>query len=165
MEENYAKLISDLVKSFESSMPESEKDMAKDFEKYLNMKLNILEKSELTKNKDPKTIEKTLVYVAEKISQMSLEDVKREIVIDESLIKIKKSSAKLFELAKNVQRGEKITINSKDLENYVVILNEELKNVKQFNKKQAGNLVSEGILDYQFIKNPQTSITSIRLGK
>ena len=44
-------------------------------------------------------------------------------------------------------------------------LNELLKSVKAFNKQQAIWLVSEGILDLNFVKNPKTDIMSIRLGR
>ena len=44
-------------------------------------------------------------------------------------------------------------------------LNIALKEVKDYNKQQAVWLVSEGILDLNFVKNPKTEIMSIRLGK
>lgn len=37
--------------------------------------------------------------------------------------------------------------------------------VRDFNKMQAEILISEGILDFNFIKDPHTNIISLRLSK
>ena len=55
--------------------------------------------------------------------------------------------------------------NDQELEDMKNTLNKALKEVKDYNKQQAVWLVSEGILDLNFVKNPKTEIMCIRLGK
>ena len=68
-------------------------------------------------------------------------------------------------MAYNTIEGQKVEIDEKSLNDLQEKLVQNLKKVRDFNKMQSEILVSEGILDLNFIKEPQIETTSLRLSR
>ena len=68
-------------------------------------------------------------------------------------------------MAYNTIEGQKVEIDEKSLNDLKEKLVQNLKKVRDFNKMQSEILVSEGILDLNFIKEPQIETTSLRLSR
>lgn len=81
-------------------------------------------------------------------------------VIDNNFEKIKEISNKVFVDARNILNGKKIEYNLSDK---VVEMEKLISKVEKHNKEQAEKLISEAILDMNFIDNPNTEICSLRL--
>ena len=112
-----------------------------------------------------KMIEYLLRYSTDNAIKMPLNQKKQMLVKDESFEKIRALSDKAFEMTQDVLAKKLTEPNDQELEDMKNTLNKALKEVKDYNKQQAVWLVSEGILDLNFVKNPKTEIMSIRLGK
>ena len=165
--EEYKTIITELVNKFADSIENSEdkKELTIAFEKYLNNLKEMAEKSDSGIEDKGKTIEFLLRYSTDNAIKMSLNQKKQMLVRDESFEKIREISNKAFEMTQDVLAKKLTEPNDQELEDMKNTLNQALKEVKDYNKQQAVWLVSEGILDLNFVKNPKTEIMSIRLGR
>lgn len=82
-------------------------------------------------------------------------------VIDNNFEKIKKISNKVFIEARNILNEKKLEYSLSDKK--VVEMEELVGKVERCNKEQAEKLLSEAILDMNFIDNPNTEVCSLRL--
>lgn len=165
--EEYRTIITELVNKFADSIENSEdkKELTIAFEKYLNNLKEMADKADSGIEDKEKTIEYLLRYSTDNAIKMSLSQKKQMLVKDESFEKIRALSDKAFEMTQDVLAKKLTEPNDQELEDMKNTLNKALKEVKDYNKQQAVWLVSEGILDLNFVKNPKTEIMSIRLGK
>ncbi len=165
--EEYRTIITELVNKFADSIENSEdkKELTIAFEKYLNNLKEMADKSDSGIEDKEKMIEYLLRYSTDNAIKMSLSQKKQMLVKDESFEKIRALSDKAFEMTQDVLAKKLTEPNDQELEDMKNTLNKALKEVKDYNKQQAVWLVSEGILDLNFVKNPKTEIMSIRLGK
>ena len=165
--EEYKMVITELVKKFDDSIEnqEDKKELSSAFEKYLYNLKEMADKSDSGIEDKEKMIEYLLRYSTDNAIKMPLNQKKQMLVKDESFEKIRALSDKAFEMTQNVLAKKLTEPNDQELEDMKNTLNKALKEVKDYNKQQAVWLVSEGILDLNFVKNPKTEIMSIRLGK
>lgn len=166
--DNYKEIIDELVREFADSIKDvnENKELVNAFEKYLYSMKEIAEKSVGNTGKnDKEKIEFILRYSTENTINLSLEQKKQKILIDENFQKICSISNKAFEIAKEAAVNPPIDINKDELISMVDTLNHLKENVRDFNKNEAIWLASEGILDLKFVNNPNTKLMSIRLGK
>lgn len=166
--ENLKKIIDKLVIKFSESLNEAfdKERLTETFEKYLYKQVETEEKINQNFNIDDKSdMESLLKYVTDDVIKLPLEQKRQMLIKDESFETIRSISNNAFEMAQEAHAGKINNIDETKVDEMKKTLNESLKSVKAFNKQQAVWLVSEGILDLNFVKNPKTDIMSIRLGR
>ena len=141
-----------------------------DYEKYLYKQVETEEKINQNFNIGHKIdhkidMEYLLNSVTDDVIKLPLEQKRQMLIKDESFETIRSISNNAFEMAQEAHAGKINNIDETKVDEMKKTLNESLKSVKAFNKQQAVWLVSEGILDLNFVKNPKTDIMSIRLGR
>ena len=168
MEKKYIELIMELVREFKNVLPEEteKKELIDSFEKYLYEIVEQIQKSEYEniENKE-EFVESVLKSETKSIIELTLENKKQKLINDEPFNQIQVISSKAFEMAYNTLEGQKVEIDEKSLNDLQEKLVQNLKKVRDFNKMQSEILVSEGILDLNFIKEPQIETTSLRLSR
>ena len=168
MEKKYIELIMELVREFKNVLPEEteKKELIDSFEKYLYEIVEQIQKSEYEniENKE-EFVESVLKSETKSIIELTLENKKQKLINDEAFNQIQVISSKAFEMAYNTIEGQKVEIDEKSLNDLQEKLVQNLKKVRDFNKMQSEILVSEGILDLNFIKEPQIETTSLRLSR
>ena len=82
---------------------------------------------------------------------------------DESYNIISKLSKKAYTLASNRCQNNDICLSPKEAEMYIETMIKALDNVEDFNKIEAEELVSEGILDFEYACGNSNDITSLRI--
>ena len=147
--ENNAEFFFDVTNLFNNSIPINLKK-----ENYVNFNIN-----------DKSDMESLLKYVTDDVIKLPLEKKRQMLIRDESFETIRSISNNAFEMAQEAYTSKSDNIDETKVDEMQKKLNELLKSVKAFNKQQAIWLVSEGILDLNFVKNPKTDIMSIRLGR
>ena len=87
-----------------------------------------------------------------------------EIKVDTNFENICEISSKVFQIAKRKMSGEMVKI---DVENDKIKerLENLLNGVNFINEIEAKRLISEKILDLEYITNPEVKVLSLRLGK
>ena len=165
-------LSKDVIDKFVIKFSESTKDafdkkrLTEAFEKYLYKQVEAEEKINQNFNIDDKSdMESFLKYVTDDVIKLPLEKKRQMLIRDESFETIRSISNNAFEMAQEAYTSKSDNIDETKVDEMQKKLNELLKSVKAFNKQQAIWLVSEGILDLNFVKNPKTDIMSIRLGR
>ena len=160
----------DVIDKFVIKFSESTKDafdkkrLTEAFEKYLYKQVEAEEKINQNFNIDDKSdMESLLKYVTDDVIKLPLEQKRQMLIRDESFETIRSISNNAFEMAQEAYTSKSDNIDETKVDEMQKKLNELLKSVKAFNKQQAIWLVSEGILDLNFVKNPKTDIMSIRL--
>ena len=168
MEKKYIELIMELVREFKNVLPEEteKKELIDSFEKYLYEIVEQIQKSEYEniENKE-EFVESVLKSETKSIIELTLENKKQKLINDEPFNQIQVISSKAFEMAYNTIEGQKVEIDEKSLNDLQEKLVQNLKKVRDFKKMQSEILVSEGILDLNFIKEPQIETTSLRLSR
>lgn len=166
MEEHKA-VINELVNEFADSIEnlEDKKELTIAFEKYLYNLVKMAEKIDSSIKDKNKAVEMLLRYSTDNAVELTLDQKRQMLIRDESFEKIRSISNRAFEMTKEVLAKKITEPNEQELEEMKNTLNQSLKDVKDFNKQQAVWLVSEGILDLNFVENPKTEIMSIRLGR
>lgn len=155
-------LIEDLAKKFEKNIPKNEKNLVQRFKNMLIDHLKYFEE-------DPSLIineHEYITSVAERIIQLQdIDHIKRELIKDDNLEKIRKiSRGVIFKKACETLHGTN-SGNNIDVDKEVKKLEDLLKNVEEFNKKEASFLVSEAYLDAEYIKDVNTEKFSFRLNR
>ena len=158
----------ELVREFKNVLPEEteKNELIDSFEKYLYQIVEQIQKSEYEniENKE-EFVESVLKSETKSIIELTLENKKQKLINDEPFNQIQVISSKAFEMAYNTIEGQKVEIDEKSLNDLQEKLVQNLKKVRDFNKMQSEILVSEGILDLNFIKEPQIETTSLRLSR
>lgn len=167
--ENYKKVIDELVKEFSESMEniDENQELVNSFESYLYSIVKIMENtdSKIVGEKNKETIEEILKYCTRDTMELPLEQKKQKLLNDKSFEKIRTLSNDAFEMTQKVLKRELNEINKNEVENMKNKFKQLLENVREFNRSEATLLISEGILDLNFVENPKTEIMSIRLGR
>lgn len=159
----YKTYISDLVEQFKKTIPDDEIELPSQFEQYLYFIVETLENSKskfIRKDKD--SIIATLNRTAKQLIDMDLTNKKKQLLKDGNFEKIQDFSNQAFNNATNILNGETADTNL-DIQRRIEELEQLLNSVEPYNEKKAKELVSEAILDLQFIANPKTDVVSIRL--
>lgn len=166
MEEHKA-VINELVNEFADSIEnlEDKKELTIAFEKYLYNLVKMAEKIDSSIKDKNKAVEMLLRYSTDNAVELTLDQKRQMLIRDESFEKIRSISNRAFEMTQEVLAKKITEPNEQELEEMKNTLNQSLKDVKDFNKQQAVWLVSEGILDLNFVENPKIEIMSIRLGR
>jgi len=160
MKENN-ELIMKFVNEFANSVPTEENELINSYEEYIKSFVKIME--EKGYNRD--YINEICEFETENNIKLPLNFKKQKIILDTDFSEIKKESAKAYKMAQEIILGEKKSLTDEEIENIIQKLNMSLEKVRDFNKIQATKLVSETIMDLNFIKNPNTPNVSIRLSR
>lgn len=159
----YKEVISELTSKFEKSVPKEEQELVTEFEKFLYSGVKSLEQSDSKFiNKDKNSIIDVLKQVANKLIDYDLDTKKQQLLYDSSYGEIKKSSNNIFNMAIDKLEQKLVNIDFDILEE-ITKLEDLLNSVESYNKQQAEMLVSEAILDLNYINNPSESAMSLRL--
>ena len=137
--------ISELVKKFKESISQEESELVDRFKEYLQIAIMSIKNNESKFiNKDDESIRSVVTKMANDLIYASLETKKRVLIEDKNLIRINEYSNQAYKDATKIVMGDSEAI--------------------EYDIDIAKKMVSEIILDLNFIKNPKTGITSLRLG-
>ena len=159
-EENYENLIDELTEKYKNSIQniEYEKELVEGLQDYLNKaKDSIDENGNLT-------VEELLISITNRVMKLPIEYQKQKLLKDEKYNEIQRVSMEAYKMVNNLITGKE-EVDKNKIPEMKQILNNNIEEVREFNKEAAKNLVSEGLLDLMFIENPKTKITSLRLGR
>ena len=153
-------VIKELILKFKNTIPKENERLIEAFENYL---LSIL--SECKNNNESKEfIIFHLNRIADKFISYNIEQKKRELLEDENLEEIRKMSGEIFNKAKSILKNKEEPLEQ-DYQEVIDSMQEICRNVEEYNKEEAGRLISESILDSGFITNPENRILSFRLAR
>lgn len=164
IESEYKKEIMRFVKKFSMTIPSDEQILLKNFEKYLFSTIKEIEDSDNKYiKKDKESVIMYLSDIAERLIEIDLESKKQELLKDKNFEKIMNISVGVFHKAKKVVMNGNIEVEETEIteKNLINLLGD----VKPHNIEKARELVSETILDIRFIKNPNTNVLSLRIGR
>ena len=154
----------ELVKKFKESISQEESELVDRFKEYLQIAIMSIKNNESKFiNKDDESIRSVVTKMANDLIYASLETKKRVLIEDKNLIRINEYSNQAYKDATKIVMGDSEAIEY-DIDKRIDEINYLLEEVKEYNKDIAKKMVSEIILDLNFIKNPKTGITSLRLG-
>lgn len=157
-------LIEILTKDFKDSVSESDEELIQAFKNMLLQSLEYIRKhpSENVKEKD-KFERIYITSSARRILELPLDGIKRELIKDENLESIRRISiGMIFKAACEKIHGETRKIDI-DFDKEIKKMKGLLGQVKPYNQGEARILLSEAVLDANFIENPDTEIYSRRL--
>lgn len=127
--------------------------------------LNTLYYYKIDKSKDrEKELEKILLMEKRTWNYRDVNARLKMFTIDKSMVTITKISDYGFELAsRRFKENSKPNISFEDANKNIEMLSNELKNVWEDNKYMAQQLISEGILDFEYACGKNNDIISLRL--
>ncbi len=163
LKKDYIELKSKLIEDFSNTIPKEYEDkeiLIKAFENYINYLMESFEKFPIPFGEH--SIEKDVIQKADNIINDDLENKIQRLIGDIELMKIDMISENIFETAIKVLNGKKV---KKDFLNEIEEMKKRLPLVKSENSIRAKRLVSEAILDSDFIENPNTQCYSFRLAR
>lgn len=154
-------LIQTLTQDFKNSISDDElkEILTIEFKKMLEGTYEKLEE----KNYDYDEIEDTLKKISKEWCSLSLEEKQSRLLKDKNFSEILEISKQAYDTAIHIMQGFEIKV-AFNIEERETRLRELIKGVKPYNEERAKREVSEGLLDFNFIKNPNTDIVSLRLG-
>lgn len=166
MNEELENLILELTAVFESKISDKENEkenLIKAFKNYLYLVVEAIQESTSKFiNKDLESIKRFLSSIAKDFYKGDLEYAKRTLLADKAFEEIREKSLQIFELAKSSIRGKKEE-RTIDVEKEIERMESLLEQVKDYNQKQAQELVSEAIVDGQYINSIKKDVLSLRL--
>lgn len=165
MKQEYENIIDEYVNNFEKTISKDDaekEELVNEFKNYLNYLLEIFLENEKIE-KDEESIKSWINFKTRHFKDMSTTELKRRLLKDNALEDIKEKSCSFFRLAQKRINGEDIEIKL-DKEKETEKIQEELKNVKPYNIEIAKQYILEGILDLNYAINPDSNVTSLRLG-
>ena len=157
-DKEYEEFVNQLANEFKQSIPENEESLTNDFIKYLYSAIKSLQQRGETKAE----IKRKISLFSRYIINQDLDEKKHEIVVDDAFEQIRQISNQLFEIARKVLNSEYVNIED-DVSKKVSEMRGLLSSVKEYNRRQAENFISEAIVDFNYINNPQSGIMSIRI--
>lgn len=158
--DEFKELISELKDEYKAYIEEWDEKSLGEFEEnlYLYIKKNKL--SDISQDKE--SIEKRLRNVSFALIKCYLENESKNHITDSNFEKIVRISSEGYNIALSIINKENVNFNG----NYKEKINEMielLEKVKPYNREEAKRLVSDGILDWNFVNNSKTDTFSLRL--
>lgn len=158
--------IEDLVKEFSLKIPTDEierEELITAFKKYLQIGVNTIQNSDSKFiKKDSDSIKEFLSFETKTISDMDITAIKQFLINDNSFLEIKKFSEEIFELSKRKIQKENIIVKY-DIDAEIKKMEKLLDSVKTYNQEKARKLMSETILDLNFLMDTNAGFYSFRL--
>lgn len=160
-------LIEKITDQFKEMIPERNDELIQAFKKMLLQKLEYIKKHPSDCIEEKEKFQKIyIINAAERIFKLvDLDSIKRELIEDKNLNEIRRISLNVFFKTATEKMKDKTIIEDVDTDKEIAKLKELFKYVQPYNQDEARVLLSEAILDAMFIKNPNTSIISLRLSK
>lgn len=166
MDKKLEDLIENLTKTFEETILNEEKEKKEivlEFKKYLNLAVETIQKSNSKFiRKDYESIESILSKITNDFKEKDITAVKSELLKDSSFDKIRGKSLEIFEIAKECMKNERKNTKT-DLVAEIEEMKKLFNSVKEYNKRNAQELISEAIVDLKYITSLDNSILSLRL--
>lgn len=168
-EDVYAELLEELKKKFIESIEteaENEKEkeaLIKGYDDYMVIAVDEMKNNDNPfLKKDVDSIKRYIKAIAKSVIEDNFDLKRRTLLNDESYEKIRYYSAKAYKAAENklLSGGVKIELLEFDEDDVVKLL----ESVKPYNQLAASQLVSETVLDIEFVKK-DSGIMSLRLGR
>ena len=157
-------MISEFVDEFKKDIPDNETELIEKFKSYLySVIYNIKKSKSKFVAKDSESIKELLDKITKQLISEDLQGKKRILISDDNYEKINEISNEIFQLAQRKLNNEDIKIEFEDSEKIKEMQNL-LKDVKEYNIQKAKKLISEAILDLNYINEKSTDICSLRLG-
>ena len=165
--DQYNEIINNYIEKFEKTLNENysnKEELIKAFREYLESNVQADLEVDMGDQDRNEFVTEWLIKDAERIINMDIESKERKLFEDMSFFQLKHVSYFLYQKALSKIDDPIITMSEEEYKEYRRVLNEYYNNVKSFNKKEAKYLLSEALLDANYLFNPETNIMSIRLG-
>lgn len=166
MQKELKETIDELTKNFETRIPKEEQEREKivnAFKEELYFTVKAIEECDsIFISKDVNSIKSDLNRVAREFNEKNIDAIKQALIPDQAFEKIRKESIEIFTIAKNKINGSREK-QKDDIANKIEKMEELLKDVKDYNQNQAKSLISEAILDLNYITNDNPNCLSLRL--
>jgi len=162
---NYNKLIIELTRQFEKSIPDDEKDKAElvnQFKNYMEKERDNASRNIVVRSSSY-LMEKMLRSKANQLIETDIITKKKSLLKDENFEELMQRSIQAFEIAKKtLLAGDRVVkeINSVELIEEVKELRD---SVRDFNQKDARAICSETILDINLMACPGANMVSLRI--
>lgn len=168
MENELKEYISNLSSEFgqKISCGQFEKEkLVNAFVNYMNFAIKVIQDSKNNViHTDAEYIKKVLNGIANRFYEKDINQIKHELLKDENYEKIRIKSLEIYEDAKekalNGLESEKYN-NEEEIQN----LNNLFEKVESYNKDFAKQLISDAIVDLQFIKSENPKLSSLRIAR
>lgn len=158
--EEFDELILKLGKRFENSLKENNDELTSKFIEYLYKTLENLNTNNIENEKE--FIKYRLEKRAEYIITIKDDNAKKSILLhDNNFEELKQLSENIFRIAIKKAQNEKY--DELNLTAEIEKMKNLKDNVESYNQEQAKKLISEAVLDSEFIENPNTEYISLRL--
>lgn len=167
MKEELEGLIVKLTTDFEKTIPKEDNErneMVVAFRNYLYLAVKTIQESTSKFiDKDLESIKSVLNGIAKDFgNREDIDAIKRILLIDSAFDEIRKKSLEIFEMAKSSLNGKDNNVNI-DIASEIENMQNLLKRVKGYNKEQARELISEAIVDLEYITHSEDDNLSLRL--
>lgn len=166
MEKQLEELILQLTIDFEKTIPQEEderNEIISAFKEYLYLAVKTVEESTSKFiSKDVESVKSVLTSLASDFDKKDMEYIKRNLLSDKSFEEIRKKSVGIFEMAKSTMLGKRENFQvdmTSEIDNMEILL----KSVKECNQIQAQELISEAIVDIEYIRSLSDNTLSLRL--
>lgn len=157
-------LVDELTNKFAKTISDddNEKDeLVKAFKVYLKKSIDMANSSKYV-NKSTEEIARFLNCKTEMFGAMDIIVKKQFLLRDTKLEEINRISKEIFDLASQKLSGKEIN-EKKNIEQEVETMKTLLNDVRPYNEKFAKKLISEAVLDLNFLDKPNTNVLSLRL--
>lgn len=166
MKEELEGLIVKLITDFEKTIPEEDNERNEiivAFRNYLYLAVKTIQESTSKFiGKDLESIKSVLSEIAKDFKNKDIDAIKRTLLIDSAFDEIRKKSSEIFEMAKSSLSGKGSTVDV-DIASERENMQSLFKRVKGYNQKQAQELISEAIVDLEYITHSNDDNLSLRL--
>ena len=158
-------IIKELESSFKDAVPTCDEKLCEAFRNYLVQAVDALKNndSKFVEN-DEESIVGTLKTMTDMMISMDLDSIKRQLIVDKNFEKLNFLSNYAWKTAEHILKGNSFEIDL-DINEKIEEMKKLESMVEEYNKRQARVLLSEGILDWKYIENPETDMVSLRLGR
>ena len=158
-------IIESLVSRFKKIVPDNEERLIKAFREYLIDRAEFVRQNSFAEQKEQQELIQKLLFArfADRIIGLGNIDSMKKILLNDPVFEqFRMKSGNIFKIACEKLRGQNAE-DSIDVDKEIEQLKELIQKVEPFNYVEAKRILSEDLLDAEFIKGTNINIESIRL--
>ncbi|MBQ9072024.1 MAG: hypothetical protein IJY25_02590 [Bacilli bacterium] len=168
MKQQYEELMKNLINEFSKSIPVTEEEKDKliwAFYEHLKSIVTYIYETNSEQDDNYNMMKRLLEQNARRLTLCDINSKKSILIKDEAFEKLEKLSFQLFEYAKEKKNNTNLRLTKDSYNEILEAFDKLYELVKPYNKEEAENLRSEGILDADYLFEDECNITSLRLGQ